>query len=357
MSIGSTNYSQTNKKYGHQGRLFSPYPFRLDTTQKTLTCDGSFSVCSGKWYKNNLTIDISNFDKTAQGVFYVDINANKIKWMGKANYQNSNVESFIIGETWSVNGTYGNYGCLYIDNEFYVDGILMNTKGFYNRFNKSNMIFDGDSICYGSTGTSTASVTFPQQIGRQLGLPITNMAVSGCCIADNPSNNHVQVVDRSGTTNFSSYDIMVISAGTNDYGYATTIGTIDSTDTSEFYGALNAIVDNVYTSNPNIRLIFILPFFRSYVNKTVNGVSTRVDGNAYDITNNAGSTLKDYCDAIVNICNKYNLLYFNTLNNSPINPLNYESKLTNESGKYLHPTSDTHIEIGNRIASFINSSL
>jgi lysophospholipase L1-like esterase len=139
-------------------------------------------------------------------------------------------------------------------------------------------------------------------------------------------------------TNFASYDIVTIAYGTNDAGWGLPLGTVDSTDPTTVQGAMNAGIQAIYTANPNIQIFFFTPILRA---DHPNGDTT--DTQDYNL-------IKTYSDAIVSVCNKYNIPYFYGLTQSGINSYNYPKYLDN--GK-LHPSTDGYALYGRRLAEWL----
>lgn len=333
------------------GRLQSPYSFYIDTTKKTMRCGGSYIVAYGGTYVSNPPFDISNFNGSALGTFYYDIPNNVITWRRKTELKNIDCSNYVIlGDSWS------NVNAIQLNTiaTVYVNNVRVNNDAYDNRFFSNTSLpwlFEGDSICWGRTFSGVDAATpFPAVVAGILGMRIYEIkAVPGACVATTSANTATDISERAATYDYSKYRGVVMNGGTNDYGYHIPLGTINDTSPSTFYGAWNSIMTKIFTDNPTIKVLLITPIFRNYVNN-----SPIVYGDAYDIKNKANASLNDYCDAIVAIGKKYKVPVFDSRKNCPVNPVNYATTLADDNtGKFLHPTQETYIEYGNRIAAFM----
>jgi lysophospholipase L1-like esterase len=239
--------------------------------------------------------------------------------------------------------------------------LLSDVDGKYDsvtRFDGKKIYCDGDSMMLGVvTSSPRVLADLPVYANIQERIPgatVYNASHGGDTIISRDDTDlsicdSILADDTVGT-----YDYFVINGGTNDFTFDATIGTIDSTDETEFYGALNAIMQYILTENPKARVMLITPLFRNY--------SHTLRGNAYNLQNNAGSTLGDYCDAMINIGKKYCMPVFDSRCLGGVNEYNYETMLEKRDPSdpspsqgiyaYLHPTNDCYTQYGNAIASY-----
>lgn len=340
--------------------LFTPYPIYVDTESKSLSINGSFAVCCGKMYftlvDNGIKINISNFDVSLQGVFLFQLSIKTIKWMVRSDFaglsDDETKDYIVIGQSWAYNDIFGNYIHFYTNTDIYVNNELQKTSWLTGKFANRKFLFDGDSIMYGTSGNKRASIPIATEIAKKLNiLYYDNISVPGACICPKNTKDGKSMVERCQSIKYENYTDYVFNGLTNDYGFGRKIGSIDDTDTGTVYGAYNKILSTIFSKNPNAHILLITPLFRSYVN-TNDGT---IEGNAYNIPNEIGVTLNEYCDAAVNIGKKYNIPVYDSRLNSPVNILNYKSTLVKDSDiKYLHPTEETYIEYGDRIAEYID---
>lgn len=128
--------------------------------------------------------------------------------------------------------------------------------------------------------------------------------------------------------------VITIFGGVNDYIQSCTIGNISSTDTSNFYGALNDFVTTLNNKYANAKKLFILP-----LNMRAGVFSTNSNG-----TNSLGNTLQQYRDAIIAVCNANNIEYIDLHEDTELQP-----DLISSDG--LHPTQDGHKLLASKLSA------
>lgn len=94
-------------------------------------------------------------------------------------------------------------------------------------------------------------------IERRYGLAATNFGKGG----------HTLVGDFStlSTMDYSDVALVTIAYGVNDARSGVPLGTVNSTDTTTFAGALNQLLRKIYTNNPECRVLVLTPIQRLYV--------------------------------------------------------------------------------------------
>lgn len=128
-------------------------------------------------------------------------------------------------------------------------------------------------------------------------------------------------------------NVITIFGGVNDYIQSCTIGDISSTDTSNFYGALNSFVAALNSKYVNAKKLFIIP-----LNMRAGVFSTNSNG-----TNSLGNTLQQYRDAIIAVCNANNIEYIDLHEDVELQP-----DLISSDG--LHPTQDGHKLLASKLS-------
>ena len=128
--------------------------------------------------------------------------------------------------------------------------------------------------------------------------------------------------------------VVTIFGGVNDYIQSCTIGDISSTDTSNFYGALNDFVTTLNNKYTNAKKLFIIP-----LNMRAGVFSTNSNG-----TNSLGNTLQQYRDAIIAVCKANNIEYIDLHADSELQP-----DLISSDG--LHPTQDGHKLLASKLSA------
>lgn len=128
-------------------------------------------------------------------------------------------------------------------------------------------------------------------------------------------------------------NVITIFGGVNDYIQSCTIGDISSTDTSNFYGALNSFVADLNSKYANAKKLFIIP-----LNMRAGVFSTNSNG-----TNSLGNTLQQYRDAIIAVCKVNNIEYIDLHEDAELQP-----DLISSDG--LHPTQDGHKLLASKLS-------
>jgi lysophospholipase L1-like esterase len=202
----------------------------------------------------------------------------------------------------------------------------------------------GDSITMGTTLSyaKRANDYLQYQTFTNLGVGGTSMALRGGAYADYDTHSFVSQATQphfyETNYNFADYNLLTIAYGTNDWGTNVPLGTIDSTLNTEFYGAMNVGISSIYAANPKINLMFLTPIYRN---------------NAATATNANGLKLRDYCEAILGIGEKYNIPVIDSYKLSGFNQVTCQTLLSDG----IHPTADGAIKYGAFIAGQIQAHL
>lgn len=122
------------------------------------------------------------------------------------------------------------------------------------------------------------------------------------------SGRHNFVLHYADDVDIANTDVLIISAGTNDFNQSVEIGTATDGDNTHFLQAYNTIISGVITTNPNIEIILTTPI------KTM-------DSQPWNEANEAGATLADYADAIKQIADLYSLKVIDLYSYGGFNPL------------------------------------
>ena len=143
-----------------------------------------------------------------------------------------------------------------------------------------------------------------------------------------------------------TFDIMIVMAGINDWTQDRQIGTITDVNTDSqsftgtFYGALNQMLSYLTTKWPARRFVFITP---TYV--WLNDDSKFYNGTGHGDVNSNGNTMRDFADAMIAACKKWNVPCIDLLSQIGWNKNNISTYVKNDAtttggvtyANYSHP--------------------
>ena len=112
----------------------------------------------------------------------------------------------------------------------------------------------GDSITY---EPSYATILSTNPV-----ISATTYAIGGTRVAG--KDDSLSFVNRTKGVKYNS-DLILIFGGTNDYfgmGNSSQLGEPSSTDLNTFYGAYNAMLNNISKNNPNSKIVLVTPIRR-----------------------------------------------------------------------------------------------
>ena len=233
---------------------------------------------------------------------------------------------------------------------------LLNTISYISKSSLSNFRnkkigIVGDSIAAGFISTNE-SKRFINVCAYQLGATVKNVAISGDKLCDNENTGvYRQVTNLDGDEK-----LIVIFAGTNDYGHASPIGLPYDTDsetghrspvtdyTTSMSGGLTKLIQDLYTKyNGYIPIIICTP-----INRVLKGRNS--EGGSWD-KNDLGLYMDDYIQGIRNVADFFGIPVFNG------GDLNMNPNVASANTKYfedgLHPNDAGHSLLGNSLAKFI----
>ena len=167
---------------------------------------------------------------------------------------------------------------------------------------------------------------------------VNNCAKSGAHITNKTTGykTFATLVDEGLSNASTNAGLVTIFGGVNDYLQNCNIGTIKDETNSTFYGACKELVNKVKNKFTQAEIIWIIP-----LNMT-NGV---FESNTNGI-NNAGFTLDDYREAIINVCAMNNIKIIDVHEDSELQP----NTLSSDG---LHPTQEGHVLLSSKLKSYI----
>lgn len=194
----------------------------------------------------------------------------------------------------------------------------------------------GDSITEGVNANGWQWHRYIDQWAKNNGIETTvvNLGIGGTsvCTSSYVTDTLKPFVNRLETIPTDA-DIVTIFGGTNDWGNNATLGTIDDTETSTFYGAYKHILEWIATNRPNAKVITMTPLKRYYRGSGTTWV------NAQTTRNSKGNLLQDYARAVKEVSDLYAVPCVDLHNDSGLNPV-LEIVRTKFMGDGLHPTAE-----------------
>ena len=220
-----------------------------------------------------------------------------------------------------------------------------------NNKSNNNYLALGDSITYGYLPSGRASLPYPKAIATALGLNVEYGAQTGAgFIYPNGEITAMSIVDfyckQGHDYDFNRYNLVTIAFGTNDYGNNYPLGDINDLypTNKTVCGAVNYCIDKIYSNNPKINLVFILPI-------NACDVGTAETNYRYGTVNEAGYTLIELCNKIKGICDKYGINYIDN-SHSVVNKMNVDKGIFVDR---LHPTNEFYKILGQYYTGKISS--
>lgn len=225
------------------------------------------------------------------------------------------------------------------------NGIISASKDF-NFWEGKTAVCVGDSITAGSGTTQT----YWSMLKEILSLSkMTGMGVGGSCVSakSDYGNGNSPLINRY--LSIPEADLITIFMGTNDWGHETPLGTIDDTTDISFYGALNVIIPGLIEKHPNSRIIWITPMHR-YGFGTSKILGTKF---TYDhVKNGRECTLKDYVDAIKEVCERYSIPVIDLFSISGLHP-SISAHRSTYMPDGLHPNKAGHEKMAYLISKWL----
>jgi lysophospholipase L1-like esterase len=231
------------------------------------------------------------------------------------------------------------------------------------------LVYFGDSIVeFGNYPDTIASIT---------GMTVTNAGIGGTCMGRHPNTNYnalsmhkladavvsnvwteqdtaattlgaayTTIISRLKSTNFSQIDYVVFAYGTNDFAYASNLGTKDDSDpVGSFYGAINYVINKLQTAFPHLKISMVTTMFSSKI---------AVDKGDSDITASFyGKYRTEFADTMVEAGGTNHVPVWNAYRNSNINKYNASLYLSSDG---VHPVQAGYDLLGQKVSSFLKAN-
>ncbi|MDD3206217.1 MAG: GDSL-type esterase/lipase family protein [Lachnospiraceae bacterium] len=177
----------------------------------------------------------------------------------------------------------------------------------------------GDSITEGEK-LSSQKQTYANLLADKMGaVVINNYGLGGSCLAgihpDRLLDRYTQMAPNA--------NLILIMAGTNDYGFDTALGVMGDRTQETFYGGLNLLMCGLQQMYPNAEIVFATPLKREKGTKP----------------NKYGNTLEQYAQAVISMANFYNMRVIDVY--SPAS-LNFAGQKSTYMADGIHPNAKAH---------------
>lgn len=191
-----------------------------------------------------------------------------------------------------------------------------------NRWFGKKLLVLGDSISTERAGLS--DITYATQLGIEYGFSsVTNLSISGKTFLW-----HIENLNKYSN----DYDLVIVMCGTNDHGYNTTIGDINSTDNSTISGRVDMLINALIEKNLEALIVFLTPIKRVGTIGAEDEALNTTDGYYTKL----GTTAKEVGEAIKNKCKQYSIPCIDLYDS-------IEPKLASIRNKYyVTPNDGTH---------------
>lgn len=192
----------------------------------------------------------------------------------------------------------------------------------------------GDSLTRGYTGVvgAVADNPYPQTVGKMLRINAINEGVDGTGWFVDANNTGTNGYDKIMNYDLTDVDVISIGFGINDYLQGTqSLNTIKT--------RVETCIEHICNTYPLTTIILITPIYCSRRGTAANDFAFNANGNA-------GYTLGQYTDMLIEVGEKYHIGVIDNRETSFINSLNYNVLLTDD----LHPTNDAYNKYSGKIA-------
>ena len=238
--------------------------------------------------------------------------------------------------------------------EYYMPDIPINSVGYDMLTSELKSLVDGttqsglkinfigDSITWGyESGTgSRVSKPYPDTVAELLRCSVNNYGISGSTIAGDGSSKGYLPIWKRYTEMSKDVTLIVVFAGTNDFGSDRQIELGNFGDTNantSFYGGLDTLCKGLIKDFPNARIVLLTPMQRGS-----------------ESANNYGKKLIEYVDAVINVGAKYSIPVVDLYRQGNM-PLLVDSFRNQFAIDGLHPNQQGYNRLGEIIANRIKN--
>lgn len=193
----------------------------------------------------------------------------------------------------------------------------------------------GDSYFAGNGLDS--KLVWPSLLGLKYKMTFNNYGVNGSTISNYITTNN-PMVDRYSAMANNNPDIIIIEGGKNDYNNNVPIGTNNDTVSTTFKGGLKKLIEGIRAKYPDAFIACV----------TVWNV---------DQTNSIGKTVRDYGNAMIEICNLYDIPCFNAMDKNlslvDMTSETFRTQYCMSSSDISHLNADGHKLVMPKFEAFI----
>ena len=241
---------------------------------------------------------------------------------------------------------------IYISNSYVIGSGSKATTQWYvtntstkSRLDGKKLHLFGDGICYGLGSSNIPTLSYPALLTSRYGLNIINHALGDATIGEYGDEylSERSVIKQIENANITDGDFAIIFAGSEDYksGVAK-LGTNNNNSDYYFKGSLNICIEKLLQKNSSIKILVVSPLFRA-----------RLDADDFRNSDETAINelyLRDYSNAMKEIC-EYNHIPFLDLHSTcMINKYNYNAYLSDG----LYPNDAGHDMLANKIFSALD---
>lgn len=283
---------------------------------------GNKNVCSVAWLDaSQKYLSQEYYSATGSTVTLTAPENAAYAWFGSFDYTASHDNVVLVVEITNYQGAIESYAWRNTGHAFMSSGQVDVLSG-------KKIVYDGDSICLGYN----ANGGYPAKIASIVNGEYVNQSVGGARLCAHTERhsvvNNLENLPTDG-------DLYCFQGGINDFWGNTAIGECTpgdytgTLDTSTICGAMETIFRHALTHFLGKPICFI--------------ITHKIQDTAYS-TNANGNTFKDYRDAMVGVCEKYSIPYYDAFSESGLNGWNEAQKnayTTSGSGPDgIHPNED-----------------
>ena len=209
--------------------------------------------------------------------------------------------------------------------------------------NKKLHLF-GDGVCFGLGSTDSGLYSYTALLNSRYGIKVINHALGDATIGvySDEYLKERSVIKQIENAQIDG-DFAIIFAGSEDYrsGIAT-IGTDTDFSDYTFKGALNICIKKIMEKNPNVKVIVASPLFRARLNAD--------DFRNSDDTPINQLYLRQYANAMKEVCEYNHVPFLDLHSNSMINKYNFTSYLADR----LYLNNNGHDMLANKVFAALN---